>query len=108
MFKIETGYYLKFLRPVTVKCLGSTRKRINKNKNGENIPHLEITEVVLFHVNIANNHYQHDSRILHTFVSNKSFSLLLHVSPKSFIFKKKINSEFSYIEVWFSDQNLYH
>ena len=108
MFKIETGYYLKFLRPATVKCLGSTRKRINKNKNGENIPHLEITEVVLFHVNIANNHYQHDSRILHTFVSNKSFSLLLHVSPKSFIFKKKINSEFSCIEVWFSDQNLYH
>ena len=74
-------------------------------KNGENVPHLEITEVVLAHCNIVNNDYQHDSRALHTFVHNKSFGQLLDVSPKMFIFLKTFNSEFPYIEVWFTDQN---
>ena len=74
-------------------------------KNGENVPHLEITEVVLAHCNIVNNDYQHDSRALHAFVHNKSFGQLLDVSPKMFIFLKTFNSEFPYIEVWFTDQN---
>ena len=78
---------------------------ISKNENGENVPHLEITEVVLIHSNIVNNDYQQDSRVLYTFVPNKSFYQVLDISPKIFMFLKIVNSEFSYIEVWFTDQN---
>ena len=67
--------------------------------------HLEITEVVLIHCNIAYNDYQQDSRVLYTFVPNKSFGHLLDISPKNVIFLKSFNSEFSYIEVWFTDQS---
>ena len=69
------------------------------------MPHLEITEVVLVHSNIVNNDYQQDSRVWHTFVPNKSFGQLLDISPKDFIFLKTFDSDFSYIEVWFTDQN---
>ena len=65
-FKIETGYYLELLMPETMKLLGITKNKINKEKNGENIPHLEITEVVLIHCNIVNNDYHQDSRVLYT------------------------------------------
>ena len=67
--------------------------------------HLEITEVVLIHCNIINNDYQQDSRVLYTFAPNKSFSQLLIITPKSFTFLKTFNSEFSYIEVWFANEN---
>ena len=50
-----------------MELFGSTEKRINKNKNSENVSHLEISEVVLVHCDIANNDYQRDSRVLHTF-----------------------------------------
>ena len=80
----------------------------DKNKNGENLCHLEITEVVLVHSNIVNNDYQHDSRVLYTFVPNKSFGQLLDVSPKKFKFLKTVNSESSYIEVRFTDSKLYN
>ena len=69
------------------------------------MPHLEITEVVLVHCNIANSGYQQDSRALYTFVPNKSFGQLLDVLPKNFIFLKTFDSEFPYIELWFTDQN---
>ena len=85
--------------------LGSTKSKIAKDENGENVTRLEIIEVVLIHCNIANNDYQHDSRVSYTFVPNKSFGHLLDISPKNFIFLKTFNSEFSYIEVWFTDQN---
>ena len=85
--------------------LGSTKSKINKDKNGENGTHLEITEVVLIHCNIVNNNYQQDSRVLYTFVPNKSFGQLLYISPKNFMFWKTFISELSYIEVWFTDQN---
>ena len=64
MFKIKKGYYLQLLVPETLKLLGSTKSKINEGKNGENVPHLEITEVVLIHCNIANNDYHQDSRVL--------------------------------------------
>ena len=64
MFKIKTGYYLGLLTPVTMKLLGSTKNKITKDENGENVPHLEITGVVLVHCNIVNNDYQQDSRVL--------------------------------------------
>ena len=61
-FKIKTEYYLKLLTSKTMKLYGSTNKKIIKNENDENVPHLKITEVVLIHCNIVNNDYQQDSR----------------------------------------------
>ena len=60
MFKIKTGHYLKLLTPETMKLLGSAKRKITKDENGENVPHLEITEVVVIHCNIVNNDYQQD------------------------------------------------
>ena len=88
-----------------MKLLGSTENKITKDKNGENVPHLEITEVVLVDCNMVNNDYQHDSRVLYTFVPNKSFGSLLDISPSNHIFLKTLNSEYDEIIVWFTDQN---
>ena len=88
-----------------MKLLGSTENKITKDKNGENVPHLEITEVVLVHCNIVNNDYQQDSRVLYTFVPNKPFGSLIEISPANHIFLKTFNSEFQDIQVWFTDQN---
>ena len=59
-----------------MKLLGSTKNEINKDKNGENVPQLEITEVTLGHCNTVNNDYQQDSKVLCTFVPNKPFGSL--------------------------------
>ena len=104
-FKIKTGYYLKLLVPETMKLLGNNRSKITKNENGENVLNLEISEVVLIHSNIVDNNYQRSSRVLYTFVPNKLFGQLLNISPKTVIFLKTFISKFSYIEVWFTDQN---
>ena len=77
-----------------MKLLGSSKNKITKVKSGENVPHLEITEVVLLHCNIVNNDYHQDSRILYTFVPNKPFGSLLGISPTNHIFLKAFNSEF--------------
>ena len=87
-----------------MKLLGSTKNKINKNKNGENVPHLEITEVILVYCNIVNNDYQQDSRVLYTVVPNKPFGSLLEISPTNHIFLKTFNSEYDEIKVWFTDQ----
>ena len=87
-----------------MKLLGSTKNEITKNENGENEPHLEISEVLLVYSNIVNNDYQQDWRVFYTFVPNKSFDQLLDISPKNVIFLK-LDSEFSDIEVWFTNQN---
>ena len=88
-----------------MKLLGSTENKITKYKNGENVPYLEITEVVLVPCNMVNNDYQQDSRVLHTFVPNKSFSSLLDISTSNHIFLKTFNSEYDEIILWFTDQN---
>ena len=88
-----------------MKLLGSTKNKITKDKNGENVPHLEITEVVLVHCNIVNNDYQQDSRVLYTFVPNKYFGGLLDIFPSNHIFLKTFNSEYDEIVIWFTDQN---
>ena len=88
-----------------MKLLGSTKNKITKDKNGENVPHLEITEVVLVHCNIVNNDYQQDSKVLYTFVPNKPFGSWLEVSPTNNIFLKTFNSEYDKIKVWLTDQN---
>ena len=88
-----------------MKLIVSTENKIANNKNVENLPHLEIPEVVLFYCNIINNDYQQDSRVWHTFVPKKSFGSLLEISPTNCIPLKTFNSEFQAIEVWFTDQN---
>ena len=87
-----------------MKFLGSTESKITKDKNGENVPHLQIVELVLVHCNFVNNDYQQDSRTLYTFVTNKPFGSLLEISPKKHIFLKTFNSEFQEIKIWFTDQ----
>ena len=81
-FEIKTGYYLEILTPETMKLLRSIKRMIAKNENDENVPHLEITEVILVHCDIDNNNYQPDSRVLYIFNRNKSFGQL----PKNLYF----------------------
>ena len=70
-----------------MKLLRSTKSKITNDENSENVPYLEITEVVLIHYNVINNSYQQNSRVLYTFVPNKSFGRLLDISPQNFVFK---------------------
>ena len=88
-----------------MQLLESTENKITKDKKGENVPHLEITEVVLVDCDIVNNDYQQDSRVLHTFVPNKPFGSLLEISLTNHIFLKTFNSEYDEIKVWSTDQN---
>ena len=105
-FKIKNEYYLELLTPETMKLLGSTKSKITGERNGDNVPHLEVVElVVLIHCNIVDNSYQRNSRILYKFVPNKPFGSLLEISPSNHIFLKTFNSEFQKIKVWFTDQN---
>ena len=85
-FKVKNGYSLELLKSETMKLLGSNENKITKDKNGENVPHLEIAEVVFVHCNIVNNDYQQDSGVLYTFVPNKPFGSLLEISPTNHIF----------------------
>ena len=86
MFKIKSGYYLELLTPETMKLLGSTVSKITNDKNGENVPHLEVVELVFIHCNLVNNDCQQESRILFTFVPNKTFGSLLEISPTNHVF----------------------
>ena len=88
-----------------MKLLGSTRNKITKDKNGENVPRLEITEVALIDCNIVNNDYEQDSRVLYTFLPNKPFGSLLEISPTNHIFLKTFNTEYDASKIWFTDQN---
>ena len=112
LFKIKNGYSLELLTPETMKLLRltikikkSTENKITKHKNGENVPHLEITKVVLVYYDIVDNDYQQYSRILYTFVPNKPFSSLLEISPTNHIFLKTFKLEYDQIKVWFIEQN---
>ena len=69
-----------------MKLLGSTESKIAGEKNGENVPHLEVAELVLIHCNISDNSYQQNSRIIYTFVPNEPFGSLLEISPPNYIF----------------------
>ena len=90
-----------------MKLLGSHESKITKNKNGENVPHLEIVELLLnvIHCNLVDNNYQQNSRIIYTFVPNKPFGSLLEISLPNHIFLKTFNSEFQETKAWFTDQN---
>ena len=100
VFKIKTGYKLELLSKETMKLLRSTSSIIDKDKNSDIVPKLENVEVVLVHCNLVNNSYQQHSR-----VPNKKYGQLISISPHSLVFLKTINTEFSEIEIWFTDQN---
>ena len=82
-----------------MKLLGSTSNSIDKDKNRELVPKLESVDLVLVHCSLVNNSYQQASQVLFTFVPNKKYGQLITVSPHSLIMLKKINTEFSFIEI---------
>ena len=88
-----------------MKLFGSTKNIIDSNKNSENVPRLENVEVVLVHCILVNNSYQQHSGVLFTFVPTKQYGKLISISPHSLVFLKTMKTEFSEIEVWFTDQN---
>ena len=104
VFKIKTGCKLELLTPKTMKLLGSTKKDVDKDKDGENVQKLEPAEVVLVHRNLFKNDYQHTSKVLFTFVPNKQFVQLINISPHSSTMMNTVNTEFHSVEVWFTDQ----
>ena len=88
-----------------MRLSGSTKKDVDQDKDGENVPKLESVEVVLVHCNLVNNNYQEASKLLFTFVPNKQFGQLINIAPHSLTMLSTTNTEFSFIEVWFTDQN---
>ena len=105
VFKIKTGYKLELLTKETMQLLGSSIKVIDKNKDKELVPRLETVEVVLEQCNLVNNNYQQASKVLFTFVLNKQFGQLITITPHSLTMLKTTNAKFSFIEIWFTDQN---
>ena len=87
-----------------IRLLGSTKKDVDSDKNSEIVPKLESVEVVLVHCNLVKNDYQHTSKVLFSFVPNKQFGQLINISPHSLTMMNTVNTEFSFVEVWFKDQ----
>ena len=85
-----------------MKLLGSTKRDVDQDKDGEDMPKLESAEVVLVHCNLVNNNYQQTSKVLFTFVPNKQFGQLINISPYSLTMLSTTNTEFLFIEVWFT------
>ena len=85
--------------------LGITKKDVDQDKDGANVPKIESVEVVLVHCNLGNNNYQQASKVLFTFVPNKQFGQLINIAPHSLTMLNTTNTEFSFVKVWFTDQN---
>ena len=105
VFKVKTGYKLELLSSDTMKLLGSTKKGVDQDKNGEDVPNLESVEVVLVHFNLVNNSCQQALKVLFTFVPNKQCGQLINIFPHSLTMLSTTNTEFSSNEVWFLDQD---
>ena len=101
VFKIKTGYKLETLE--TMRLLGSTKKDVDADKSSENVPKLESAEVVLVRCNLVKNDYQHSSKLLYSFVPNKQFEQLINILPNTLTMMNTVNTEFSHIEIWFTD-----
>ena len=104
VFKIKTSYKLELLTPETMRLLGSTKKDVDSDKNSENVPKLESVGVVLVHCNLVKNDHQHSSKVLFSFVLNKQFGQLINISPNTLTMMNTVKIEFSFVEVWFTDQ----
>ena len=105
VFKIKSGYKLELLLKETMKLLGSTSNSIDKDKNSELVPKLESVDLLLGHSNLVYNTYQQVSKVLFMIVPNKRYGQLITVSPHMLIMLKAVNTEFSFIEIWFTDQD---
>ena len=88
-----------------MRLLGSLTDTIDGDKDSELVPKLEGVDLVLLHCNLVNNSYQQASKVLFTFVLNKKYGQLITVSRNSLIMLKTINTEFSFLEIWFTDQD---
>ena len=88
-----------------MRLLGSSSDTIDDNKNSELVPKIESVDLVLVHCNVVNNSYQQVSKVLFTFVPNKKYGQLITISPETLIMLKTVNTEFSFIEIWFTDQD---
>ena len=88
-----------------MKLLGSTKKDVDKDKDGESVTKLEFVEVVLVHCNLVKSNYQHLSKVLFSFVPNKQFGQLVNISSHSLTMMNTVNTEFSFVEVQFTDQS---
>ena len=105
VFKIKAGYKLELLSRETMRLLGSTKKDVSQDKDGEDVPKLESAEVVLVYCNLVNNNYQQAFKVLFTFVPNKQFGQLITIALHSLTMLNTTNTEFSSVELWFTDQN---
>ena len=102
---MKLGCKLELLAKETMQLLGSSKQGIDKNKDGEIVPRLETVEFVLVHCNLVNDSYQQALKVLFTFVPNKQFGQLITITPHSPTMLKTTNAEFTFIEIWFTDQN---
>ena len=98
VFKIKTGYKLELLTPETMKVLGSTNNIVDKGKNRQKVPKVESVEVVV------KNDYQQTSKVSFSFAPNKQFGQLINIPPHFLTMMNTVNNEFSFVEVWFTDQ----
>ena len=99
VLKIKTVYKLELVTPETMKLLGTTKKDVDKDENGEHLSKLESVEVALVHCNLVKNDYQHTSKVLFTFLPNKQFGQLINISPHSLTIMNTVSTEFSFVEV---------
>ena len=105
VFKIKDGYKLELETPETMKLIGRIKKLIGKTKNGQNVPSLEVVEVVLVQCNLVDNQYQQKSEVLYTFMPNKYYTYLSNVELSNLVFLKTYNTDFDEIILTFTDQN---
>ena len=88
-----------------MKLIGSTKSLKDKIKHGENVPILEVVEVVLVQCNLVDNKYQQKSKVLYTFTPNKSYTYLLNVEPSTLVFLKTYNTDFDEVIITSKYQN---
>ena len=91
MLKIKDGYKLELQIPESMKLFASTKKLTGKTKNRENIPSIEVVEIVLVQCTEVDNQYQQKSEVLYTFILNRSYAYLLHAEPSNLLFLKTFN-----------------
>ena len=105
MFKIKDEYKAESQTRETMKLFGSTKNLIDKTKNRENVPSLEVVEVVLVQCNLVDNQYQQNSEVWYTFKPNKFYTYVLNVEASNLVFFKTYNTEFDEIIITFTHQN---
>ena len=105
VFEMKTGYKLEFLSSEIMRLLGSKKNDVDQDKDGKDVPKLESAEVDLVYWNQVNNNNQQASNVLFIFVPNKQVGQLSTIAHHSLTMLNKTYTEFSSIEVWFSEQN---